>query len=250
MLQKMRRQDEEQTPVARKQPAPAVQEAVSEKDLVPAPAAPCESDVPESPAPSVVSGSATVSETPRPAGLGRGGEDHQLIVANLASEASRLGFRSVKECVVDGGRIDLVIQTSRIRIAIEVAVNSNTAHEIENLQKCAECKMDVIASVSPYENVRENIMKSANRSFDSETLAKMHFESPESLIKWIQKVAETEEAMIPPDAPKPRIIAGRKVRTRHVEMSPEERRKREAEEIEMIADLLRNRNPGKNTDSS
>jgi hypothetical protein len=180
--------------------------------------------------------------------MGRGGEDHQLIVANLASEASRLGFRSVKECVVEDGRIDLVIQTSRIRIAIEVAVNSNTAQEIENLQKCTGSKMDVIVSVSPHENVRDNIKKAAGRSFDSETLARMRFEAPDSLIKWIQEIAKTEESIVPPDAPKPRIIAGRKVRTRHVEMSPEERRKKEAEEIEVIADLLRKRRSRKDAD--
>ena len=44
-----------------------------------------------------------------------------------------------------------------------------------------------------------------------------------------------------PDTPTTRIIAGRKVRTRHLEMSLEERRKKETEEIETIADLLRNR---------
>jgi hypothetical protein len=246
LREKMQRQMTE-LPQARDAKSPA-SETVSEKEPAPAPAASGESTALEPLPEAVVAESAPVSEPPRPVGMGRGGEDHQLIVANLASEASRLGFRSFKECVVEGGRIDLVVQTSRVRIAIEVAVNSNTAQEIENLQKCAGSKMDVIVSVSPHENVCENIEKAAGRSFDSETLARMRFEAPEALIKWIREIAETEKSIVPPDAPKPRIIAGRKVRTRHVEMSPEERRKKEAEEIEVIADLLRKRSSRKDAD--
>lgn len=181
----------------------------------------------------------------QPAGQGRGGEDHQLIVANLASEASRLGFRALKECVVPGGRIDLVIEKGRLRIAIEVAVNSNTAHEIENLQKCAESQPDFIVSVSPHENVRALIAKAAARTFDSETLAKIRWESPEALILWLREIVEKNPEIVPPGAQQPRIIAGRKVRTRHLEMSPEERRKKEAEEIELIAELLRNQSSKK-----
>jgi hypothetical protein len=181
----------------------------------------------------------------QPAGQGRGGEDHQLIVANLASEASRLGFRALKECVVTGGRIDLVIEKARLRIAIEVAVYSNTAHEIENLQKCAESKPDFIISVSPHENVRDNITRAAARTFDSETLARMRFQSPDALILWLREVAEKNPEIVSPGVQQPRIIAGRKVRTRHVEMSPEERRKKEAEEIEVIAELLRNQSSKK-----
>jgi hypothetical protein len=242
LLEKMRREVPE--PPRAKEKKPPVHETGSEKESTPAPPP---SEAPAPVAPPVVSEAPPVSETPRPPGMGRGGENHQLIVANLASEASRLGFRSIKECVVEGGRIDLVIQTVRSRIAVEVAVNSNTAHEIENLQKCAG--MEVIVSVSPHPNVRENIAKAASRAFDSAMLAKMRFEAPESLIQWLQEIAATEAAVVPPDAPKTKIIAGRKVQTRHLEMSPEERKKKEAEELEIIADLLRNRSSKKDTES-
>jgi hypothetical protein len=184
-----------------------------------------------------------VPPMPRPVGQGRGGEDHQLIVANLASEASRLGFRAIKECVVPDGRIDLVIEKAHLRIAIEVAVNSNTAHEIENLQKCLEPNPSFVVSVSPHENVRDNIAKAAARKFDAETLAKIRFEPPEAVIEWMREISETIPADVAPDAPKTKTIAGRKVRIRQVEMSPEERRKKEAEELEIIADLLRKRSP-------
>ena len=184
-----------------------------------------------------------VPPMPRPVGQGRGGEDHQLIVANLASEASRLGFRAIKECVVPDGRIDLVIEKAHLRIAIEVAVNSNTAHEIENLQKCLEPNPSFVVSVSPHENVRDNIAKAAARKFDAETLAKIRFEPPEAVIEWMREISETIPADVAPDAPKTKTIAGRKVRIRQVEMSPEERRKKEAEELEIIADLLRKRCP-------
>ena len=132
-----------------------------------------------------------------------------------------------------------------MRIAIEVAVNSNTAHEIENLKKCAEAKADFVISVSPYENVRVCIAEAAARTFDSETLAKLRFESPDAVILWLREIAETNPEIVSPGVQQPRIIAGRKVRTRHVEMSPEERRRKEAEEIEVIAELLRNQSSKK-----
>lgn len=174
-----------------------------------------------------------------PPGLGRGGPGHQLIVANLASEASRLGFRTLKECVVPGGRIDLVIERSNLRMAVEVAAHSNTAQEIENLQKCAEANPDFIVSVSPDENVRDNIARSVARTFDAAIQPKIRVESPDGFVVWLKEMAEKNPEIVPPDSPKPRVIAGRKVRTRHVEMSDEERQKKEAEKIEVIAELLR-----------
>lgn len=260
LLQKMREE------VAEPEKKPSSREKGSEKESAPPPVAPppvtpppvIPSAVvpPESVPPPVVSQPASpvepapASEPPPEVGRGRGGEDHRLIVASLASEASRLGFRNVKECAVEGGRIDLVIQTLRMRIAIEVAVHSNTAQEIDNLAKCVESRMDVILSISPDENVRANIEKAARRKFDSETFAKLRFEAPEVFLQWMREVAGQEQAIIPPDAPKTRTVAGRKVRVRHVEMSPEERRKQEAEEFEVIEDLLRNQSskkPGEST---
>ena len=282
LLAKIRGQDEEQTPVARKrveQTQRDVSGTVSEKESasttgaapqsasvaeqsaesapgktsasapVVSESASCESAVTPVIEPAAVSETAPIASQPRPVGKGRGGEDHQLIVGSLASEATRLGFRTIRECVVAGGRVDLVIENSRRRIAVEVAVNSNTAHEIENLQKCVDSKPDFIASVSPHENVRENISKAAGRTFDSEMFARMRFDSSESFIGWLQEMAETETEVISPDVPKTRVIAGRKVQARHVEMSPEEQRKKDAEEIELIADLLKNRGSKRKEDS-
>ena len=188
----------------------------------------------------------TAPEPPRPAGMGRGGENHQLIVANLDAEATRLGFRTIKECVVSDGRIDLVIENARCRLAVEVAVHSNTAHEIENLQKCFRSNPDFVISLSPYENVRGNIAKSAAQSFEPERLEKMRFEAPEAFLEWLRQMAQTQDEATEPDTPTTRIIAGRKVQTRHTEMSLEERRKKEEEHIGIIADLLQNRSSNKN----
>ena len=250
-----RQQDEEVVSATRKQTtrasdtSGAVSETVSEKKSALAPEESGEAVETKSEAPADGPKPVVISEPSHTTGLGRGGPDHQLIVGNLASEAERLGFRSIKECVVSGGRIDLVVENSRRRIAIEVAVHSNTAHEIENLRKCADSKPDFIVSVSPEENVRRNIAKAAQREFDSDMLAKMRFDAPETLIRWLQEIAETEDVIVPAGVPKPRVIAGRKVQTRHVEMSAEERKKKEAEQIEIIADLLRNRGSRKDGDS-
>jgi hypothetical protein len=239
LLEKMR---SELSDSSQKQKAPRAEptnETVSEKKT------PTDSSSAVAPTPvesSIVSEPVPASEPPliaRPVGQGRGGEDHQLIVANLYSEALRLGFRAIKECVVPSGRIDLVIESARNRIAIEVAVHSNTAHEIENLQKCVESKADVIFSVSPHENVRQNIANAAARTFDSETLSRIRFESPEIVMQWLTDASQNISETPPVETTKHRVIAGRKVKTRHLEMSSEERKKKEAEEIEVIAELLR-----------
>ena len=80
-------------------------------------------------------------------------------------------------------------------------------------------------------------------------LARMRFDSSESFIGWLEEVAKTETEIIPSGVPKTRMIAGRKVQARHVEMSPEEQRKKDAEEIELIADLLKNRGSKRKEDS-
>ncbi len=264
LLAKMRRNEKDESAPRREQTMAAareVSETVSEKESSPTPDGSGESVTQKQEEPAHEPKTAAVSESqaaakPKPAsepqrttGMGRGGENHQLIVANLASEAERLGFRTIKESVVKGGRIDLVIENSRRRIAVEVAVHSNTAHEIENLAKCADAKPDSIVSVSPDESTRRNIAKAAERTFDADMLAKLRFDAPESLLQWLREIAETEAAIIPPGVPKPHIIAGRKVQVKHVEMSPEERRKKEAEQIEIIAELLRKRGSRKDADS-
>jgi len=180
----------------------------------------------------------------RPSGMGRGGTDHQLIVARIVTEGGVLGYKTSKEAAVPGGRVDVTLESRERKIAVEVAVNSNTAHEIENLTKCLEAGFDFVVSASPLDNVIRNIERSARKAFAPEQLAKLRFFSHEEFSAWLAELAEADAQAKPPVAEQPRVIAGRRVRLQYREMSPEERRKMEAEQIEAIADLV-NKNRSK-----
>lgn len=175
--------------------------------------------------------------------MGRGGDDHQMIVARLTAEGGSLGYKATKEAVVAGGRADLTLETRDRRIAVEVAVNSNTAHEIENLTKCLAAGFDFVVSVAPLANVRENIERAARKEYSEEVLSKLLFLSPDELLTWLAEVAAADRTNATL-SDQPKIIAGRRVRVRHVEVSPEERRRIEAEQLEVISDLV-NKNRSK-----
>lgn len=179
---------------------------------------------------------------PKPAGLGRGGNDHQIIVGRIATEGASRGYKAAKEASVPGGRVDVTLESRQRRIAIEVAVNSNTAHEIGNLTKCLEAGFDWVVSVAPLVNVRLNIEKAAAKTFTPDQLQKLKFFSSDALIEWLDDLAY-DDGDAPPPPEEVKIIGGRKVKIKTREISPEERRRTEAEQIEAIADIV-NRNRG------
>ena len=184
----------------------------------------------------------TTSETkdapPRPSGMGRGGDDHQMIVEQLARAGSSLGYKAAKEASRPGGRADLTLENRRRRIAIEVAIRSNTAEELDHLTNALEAGFDFVVSVSPLENVRLNIEKAAKKKFTKPEIKRLRFLTPEAMLAWLDELAEedTDSTAPPPDEIK--RIGGRSVRIKHRETSPEERRKVEVEQIEVIAKLV------------
>lgn len=180
---------------------------------------------------------------PKPAGMGRGGANHKIIVDRLAIEGGKLGFRPTKEAEVAGGRADLALETTRRRIAVEVAVHSNTAHELENLTKCLEGGFNFVASVSPEANVIDNIKAAAKKALKPAEFKKLKFLSPDECIHWLTELADEDAKHDAPPTEVTKTARGRKFRVRHRETTPEERRKLEAEQITVIADLV-NRNRG------
>jgi hypothetical protein len=227
---------------------PARQEKPPDRSPRPPVAPPIDSSSPGLPTveePSVILLPPPLEEIPpaRSAGMGRGGDDHQMIVARLTAEGGSLGYKATKEAVVAGGRADLTLETRDRRIAVEVAVNSNTAHEIENLTKCLAAGFDFVVSVAPLANVRENIERAARKEYSEEVLSKLLFLSPDELLTWLAEVAAADRTNATL-SDQPKIIAGRRVRVRHVEVSPEERRRIEAEQLEVISDLV-NKNRSK-----
>jgi len=157
-------------------------------------------------------------------GLGRGGNEHKRIVAAIATEASRLGFQVFKEFAVPDGRIDLFIRTVTLKVAVEVAVHSNPAHEMENLQKCAVSQADIVVLVSPNDKLRASIAQTACGVFASDIFEQMRFDSPDTMLAWLSEMATANAQSVTRRAPQQRIIAGHKVETYHLDTSSEKGR--------------------------
>ena len=171
------------------------------------------------------------------AGMGRGGQDHQHIVEQLSVDAARFGYRASKELAVPGGRVDITLEKRERRIAVEVAVNSNTAHEIENIQKCLAGGFDHVVSLSPLPNVIENIRRAVQRQLLPEQLARVQFHSPDSLFTWLTSISGGDDE-VAPSAEDERTFGGRRVRIKHVQLAPDERARLEKEHLAAIAEIL------------
>jgi hypothetical protein len=183
--------------------------------------------------------------SPRPSGMGRGGDDHQMIVDQLAREGGNLGYKASKEASRTGGRADLTLENRKRRIAIEVAIRSNTAEEVDHLTNGLEAGFDFVVSVSPLENVRLNIEKAAKKKFTKPEIKRLRFFTPEAMSAWLEELADEDAESAGPPPEEIKRIGGRAVRIKHRETSSEERRKVEAEQIEVIAaEVNRNRREG------
>jgi len=191
-------------------------------------------DVTSDPSPPETPGALEVS---RSSGMGRGGLDHQVLVEQFSREGMRLGYQSTKECEVGRGRVDLVLQRGRLRIGIEVAVNSNTSHELDNLRKGLEESFNFVVSVSPLLNVMENIRRAAQQALPADDLARLLFMLPEDLVVWLSDQAREPVE----DRPSEKRVAGRRVLIKHAELSAEERRRIEEESLTAVAEAIRRR---------
>ena len=134
-----------------------------------------------------------------------------------------------------GGRVDIALEKRERRIAVEVAANSNTAHEIENTQKCLKGGFGHVVLLSPLPNLIENIRRTVQTQLPPEELARVQFHIPESLLLWLESVSAGDEELSAP--------SGKVVRTlvciKHVQLAPDERARLEKEYIPAIARILR-----------
>ncbi|MBX7208673.1 MAG: type IV secretion system DNA-binding domain-containing protein [Verrucomicrobiaceae bacterium] len=175
---------------------------------------------------------------PTSAGMGRGGLDHQFIVEQLAVDAIRFGYRATKEFAVPDGRVDIALEKRERRIAIEVAVNTNTAHEMENILKCFAGGFDHVVSLSPLPNVLENIRRAAGRRLPSEQLSRMQFHAPGSFLAWLEVISASDAESVAQPSDEMRTYGGRRVRIKRVELAPDERARLEKEHLAAIAEIL------------
>lgn len=203
-------------------PPPTVREqSAGNSGDPPPPAAPPKLGTPQVSAPPNESEAppAETQKTTRSPGMGVGGSEHQLIVRKLADAAGRLGFVVQVEEKAAAGRVDLALVFRGRRFALEVAVHSNTAHELENLSKCLGAGYDYVVSVSADANALKNIERAARKTLTPESLSKLKFLPPEAVALWLEETAAT----LPPVPALPRkthTYGGRRAVVERVAISP------------------------------
>jgi hypothetical protein len=180
------------------------------------------------------------SPPPKPIGEGVGGPAHRIVVQQLVQEAAAMGFWTDREFTLSGsGRVDLVIGNSRRKIAVEVAMTGNTAHEIENLTKCLAADFTAVVCVSPHPGIVANIRAAAQRQQMPE-FARLHFLSPDELITQLKPFAI--ENMDDTSGPDVKVIGGRRIAVRRMEHS-EAQRKAEEEGFRTVAEFISQKPP-------
>ncbi|MBE7486986.1 ATP-binding protein [bacterium] len=87
---------------------------------------------PPTPAP-VVKPQVPPSVPPSP---GRGGKEHKYLQQMIKQKGEELGYRALVEKSIDGGCVDVSLESDRHRIACEISVTSTPEQEVGNVAKC------------------------------------------------------------------------------------------------------------------
>jgi Type IV secretion-system coupling protein DNA-binding domain len=180
-----------------------------------------------------------------PAALGRGGAPHQAIQERLQAEAQALGFLAeVEKQLAKGSNqaADLVLKRDSVAIAVEIAAETTTSHEFENVQKCLAAGFVRVAMVSTSPKRLENIAAAVKGGLGPEAAAKVGFFSPDEFIAELRKLAAAlNTGPQPPSPPNEQKRRGLTVRRHLPQLSPDEQKLREDAVHKMLAEAMRRR---------
>lgn len=174
--------------------------------------------------------SETLSRTPHtlpPPFSGRGGAEHKYLQRLIKRLAEDRGWKAtIEEEVLDGaGRVDVALSRDGKRIACEISVSTDSAHELGNIQKCLAASFDRVIAVAREKFALRDLRRAAKSSLAPETLARVIVCSPEDLLAHLD--SET------PEASTPTTVRGYKVRVNYRAPSGTESRTR-AEAISRV----------------
>lgn len=108
----------------------------------------------------------------------------------------------------DGGRIDVVLEKSSTRIAIEISVTNTPAYEVQNLKKCLKEGYAPVILISKNEAHLASIQKHAEEEINEQDLHLIQFIHPDQLSKILDMVETIPE-------PQVEIVQGYRVTTEY-----------------------------------
>ena len=165
-----------------------------------------------------------------PKDLGRGLALHKSIQKRLKDGAQKFGFLSdIEKQLVKGSNeaADLVLElrSSRLVIAVEIAISPNINHEFENVQKCLAAGFGRVAVIATGRKLLADISAAVQSGLGSEAAAKVSYHTPDEFLIELQNLAKTAAAT-PPAEPAAKTVTrlGFAVTRNFPQLSPEEQR--------------------------
>lgn len=170
------------------------EKAVAQVTEPPQPAIPTAKNTPAPAPPSTSS-----SEPKEVSAVGIGGEQFSLIQARIKETAKKLGYTVTNEYKLpDGRKIDLALERSDRRIAVEIAVTTTIDWEVGNVAKCLDAAFPLVAVVGTSERKLAHLKEAMIASFGDNKAARISFFLPEQFCAYLQDLSKAPVVAPPP----------------------------------------------------
>jgi hypothetical protein len=115
--------------------------------------------------------------------------EHQYLQTLIKKMGEARGFKATLEKPTpDGkGRVDVALESPKLRIACEISVTTKPDHEIGNLKKCLHAGYDYVFACSKRPKHLAKIKAKAEETFSKEELKKVQFFLPKDLFSFLDK---------------------------------------------------------------
>ncbi len=147
---------------------------------------------------------------PLPPTPGRGGQMHKYLQHLVKRLAVERGFRATLEAPAGGGQVDVLLERDALKVACEISVTTDQAHEEANLRKCAEAGFSTIVAVSAERKVRTGLIAFAARELKRASITVI---APEDIVP-------TLDALGPQTETKATVVRGYKVKVSRQNLAP------------------------------
>jgi hypothetical protein len=159
--------------------------------------------------------------------------EHEKLKVKIGTLAQEQGFRIVyEEQTESGGRVDIGLHNSKVKIACEISVTNTADYEVQNIQKCLNAEYPIIFMMSPDTKHLDDIQKKAKEVLTKSELKKVFFFLPELFQNHLLEYVEKQK-------PKEKIIKGYRVKVNYSETSSEEQEQAQKSIAQTVLDSMK-----------
>jgi len=178
-------------------------------------------------------------ESPQPRDMGRGGENHKRIQKEIKGLAEDLGFRVSIEAPIPNSEagIDVLLVKGAYSVACEISVSGTIQYEVGNAMKCLRAGHKHVAVICEDREKLKKIKAAVLSATEASQLARLGFYSPGDFSGWLRDQAPLHATA----APEKQMRRGYRVNRIPVHLTEEERKRREKDIVDTMAEAMKNR---------